>query len=87
MVSILTSFTSSYQSLWCSTGGSVEFGPDGYLYLTTGDGGSSNDFGTFANLALISFLLLPPENNSQNLQSYLGKVLRIDVDNPDTFPK
>ena len=44
-------------------GGSIEFGPDGYLYIATGDGGSSGD----------------PEENAQNLSSLLGKILRIDV--------
>lgn len=48
-------------------GGSVEFGPDGYLYVGIGDGSVSSD-------AL---------NNGQNLNSLLGKILRLDVDNPD----
>ncbi len=45
-------------------GGMVAFGPDGYLYIGRGDGGSGGD----------------PQNRAQNLQELLGKVLRIDVD-------
>jgi glucose/arabinose dehydrogenase len=44
-------------------GGHVAFGPDGYLYIGTGDGGSGGD----------------PQNNAQNLGNLLGKVLRIDI--------
>ncbi|MBN1205271.1 MAG: PQQ-dependent sugar dehydrogenase [Myxococcaceae bacterium] len=45
-------------------GGGIAFGPDGYLYIGLGDGGSGGD----------------PRNNAQNLDSLLGKFLRIDVD-------
>lgn len=52
-------------------GGQLEFGPDGYLYIATGDGGSGGD----------------PNNRAQDLQSYLGKMLRIDVSGEDpTIP-
>ncbi len=44
-------------------GGCIHFGTDGYLYISTGDGGSGGD----------------PNNNAQNPQSLLGKILRIDV--------
>ena len=45
-------------------GGHLAFGPDGYLYIGTGDGGSAGD----------------PEGNAQNLDSLLGKMLRLNVD-------
>jgi uncharacterized repeat protein (TIGR03806 family) len=47
-------------------GGNIEFGPDGYLYIGLGDGGSSGD----------------PLNHGQNPDTLLGSMLRIDVDNP-----
>ncbi len=50
-------------------GGGIVFGPDGYLYIATGDGGSSGD----------------PGGNAQKLDSYLGKLLRIDVDAADPY--
>ncbi|MCH2134257.1 MAG: PQQ-dependent sugar dehydrogenase [Phycisphaerales bacterium] len=52
-------------------GGWIDFGPDGYLYISNGDGGSAGD----------------PGNRSQNLSNLLGKMLRIDVDSlPYTIP-
>jgi Ca2+-binding RTX toxin-like protein len=46
-------------------GGSVAFGPDGYLYISIGDGGGGFD----------------PGNDAQNKDSLLGKILRLDIDN------
>lgn len=48
-------------------GGKVAFGPDGYLYVATGDGGSGGD----------------PQNNGQNRSSWLGKILRVDVNSTE----
>jgi glucose/arabinose dehydrogenase len=50
--------------------GDLAFGPDGYLYIGMGDGGSGND----------------PENRAQNPSELLGKMLRIDVNVPDVHP-
>jgi glucose/arabinose dehydrogenase len=47
-------------------GGLLAFGADGYLYAGTGDGGGAGD----------------PNGNAQNLDSLLGKLLRLNVDNP-----
>jgi glucose/arabinose dehydrogenase len=51
-------------------GGNLVFGPDGYLYVGMGDGGSGDD----------------PDHRAQNLQELLGKMLRLDVSVPDTHP-
>jgi len=51
-------------------GGNIAFGPDGYLYIGRGDGGSGND----------------PLRNAQNRSSLLGKMLRIDVNVADADP-
>jgi glucose/arabinose dehydrogenase len=52
-------------------GGHLAFGPDGYLYVGLGDGGSGGD----------------PFNNAQNPNTLLGKMLRIDVNVPDADPR
>ncbi len=54
-------------------GGTIAFGPDGYLYLGTGDGGNANDAGASH---------IEPGGNAQNLSTPLGKMLRIDPLNP-----
>ncbi|HEY3131945.1 MAG TPA: PQQ-dependent sugar dehydrogenase [Acidobacteriota bacterium] len=50
-------------------GGMLAFGPEGYLYIGTGDGGSGGD----------------PQNNGQRLDTLLAKLLRIDIDSASPY--
>jgi Glucose / Sorbosone dehydrogenase len=50
-------------------GGQLQFGPEGNLFISTGDGGGSND----------------PDHNAQDFGSLLGKILRIDPDPSGPF--
>ncbi|MFC2055256.1 PQQ-dependent sugar dehydrogenase [Chloroflexota bacterium] len=50
-------------------GGMLAFGPDGYLYAGTGDGGSGGD----------------PLGNGQSLDTLLGKIIRLDIDKEDSY--
>jgi glucose/arabinose dehydrogenase len=58
---VMLTFTQPYSN---HNGGQVTFGPDGYLYIAVGDGGSGGD----------------PQGHGQNLSTLLGSILRIDVD-------
>ena len=55
------------QPFWNHNGGTICFGPDGYLYVGLGDGGKRDD----------------PMANGQNAATILGSILRIDVDHQD----
>lgn len=56
-----------YQPYNNHNAGQIQFGPDGYLYIALGDGGSSGD----------------PDDNGEDRTTLLGSLLRIDVDNVD----
>ena len=62
-----TKFLTIEQPYANHNGGGLAIGPDNYLYIGTGDGGSSND----------------PERLAQDTSSLLGKILRIDPNNID----
>lgn len=59
---VILTYSQPYEN---HNGGDMTFGSDGYLYISSGDGGSGGD----------------PDDNSQNLGNLLGKILRIDIDN------
>lgn len=61
-----TVFLKIQQPAWNHNGGTIAFGPDGYLYIGMGDGGKQRD----------------PFGNGQSLGTLLGKILRIDIDHP-----
>lgn len=57
-------------------GGCITFGPDGMLYFGLGDGGAANDTGVGHDVG----------GNAQSMNTYLGKLLRIDPNNPAVAP-
>lgn len=61
-------------------GGSIHFGPDGFLYYAVGDGGNANDQDEKGKPKG-----RPSEGNAQNLKTHLGKILRIDIDNGSPY--
>lgn len=63
---VILTFTQPFAN---HNGGWIDFGPDGFLYVASGDGGSGGD----------------PQDNAQNRNNLLGKILRIDVA-ADAFP-
>lgn len=56
-------------------GGALAFGPDGFLYISVGDGGDGNDTGKGHG----------PNGNGQDTQVLLGKILRIDIDSGSPY--
>jgi len=58
-------------------GGWLAFGPDGYMYIGVGDGGGAGDTGAGHNATF---------GNGQDINTRLGKLLRIDVDGDDNIP-
>jgi glucose/arabinose dehydrogenase len=64
-----TILTQAHPSFTNHNGGQLQFGPDGYLYIGFGDGGGGGD----------------PSGNGQNVNTLLGKLLRIDVDAGPTY--
>ena len=65
-VAVRTIITIPHPTNTNHNGGTIAFGPDGFLYAGTGDGGGANDI----------------PNNAQNINILLGKMLRIDIDTP-----
>jgi glucose/arabinose dehydrogenase len=65
---VLLTFDQPYSN---HNGGQVSFGPDGYLYIGVGDGGSGGD----------------PKGHGQNLKTLLGSILRIDVNKQENGKK
>lgn len=57
-------------------GGDITFGPDGYLYIPIGDGGNYADKGRGHN---------PVSGNAQDLSTFLGKILRVDIDSGEPY--
>ena len=61
-------------------GGRMSFGPDGFLYISVGDGGNGSDVDAPAKNG-VEVKGKPPEGNGQNRNTLMGKILRLDVDN------